>query len=513
MTFFESLLVLLLAAVVLLQVARRLSLPYPAMLAVAGVGLALVPGAPAITLDPETVLALFIAPVLLDAAFDFPLGAARRFWAPLVALAVVAVVVTTTLVAWIGWAFAGLPLAAAIALGAIVSPPDAAAATAVLGAVAIPRSTDAVLRGESLFNDATALLLLNGALAVQSHGAVDWGVGSRLLLAVPGGLLLGYLFAQGVRRINRFVTGTLGGNLLQFIIAFLVWIIAQRLQLSAVLCMVAFAMTLARSSELGQSPRMRVHSYAVWSTVVFVLNVFAFLMMGMQARTIVMQMQAARLDEALEFAGMVVAAVVLARLCIVVCYNRWTAWRYRRRGEPEPATVRQAVFLGWCGMRGLVTLATAFALPASFPQRDLLVLTAFAVVLATLAVQGLTLVPLIRLLRLDQRGALAKELAAARASLAEAALEKLDGYDGPEMESLRYTYMVERPATDEREGDAAFDRRREMGLAAVAAERRRLAELRQKHEVGAETYDLLQEEIDWRELLLLPDGDRRIEAN
>ena len=163
MTFFTSLLLLLLAAIALLQVSRRLSLPYPAMLALAGVVVALIPGTPTIQLDPQLALALFIAPALVDAAFDFPLGAAIRLWAPLLALAVVAVLVSTGVVAVIGVWFAGLPIAAAVALGAIVSPPDAAAATATLRSVSVPRSTDAVLKGESLFNDATALLLFSAS--------------------------------------------------------------------------------------------------------------------------------------------------------------------------------------------------------------------------------------------------------------------------------------------------------------------------------------------------------------
>ncbi|WP_375393087.1 cation:proton antiporter [uncultured Sphingomonas sp.] len=159
MTFFESLLALLLAAVVLLQVARRLSLPYPAMLALAGMAVAFVPGGPTIAIDPRTALALFIAPVLLDAAFDFPLQAAGRLWRPLVVMAVVAVLASTAVVAAIGWGIAGLPIAAAVVLGAIVAPPDAAAATAVLAQTPLPRRTEAVLKGESLFNDATTLLL------------------------------------------------------------------------------------------------------------------------------------------------------------------------------------------------------------------------------------------------------------------------------------------------------------------------------------------------------------------
>lgn len=260
MTVFESLLALLLVAIVLLQASRRLGPPYPAMLAAAGVLLALVPGAPIIAIEPKTALALFIAPALLDAAFDFPIGVARKLWRPLVVLAVGAVLVTTALVAWIGWAYAGLPIAAAVVLGAIVAPPDAAAATAVLTSVSLPHTTVAVLKGESLFNDATALLLFGGALAIQANGGLDAGVGWRLGLAAPGGVLFGMASAFVVRRANRFVAGTLGGNLLQFVTAFLVWILADHLHLSAVLAVVAMAMTAAAGSQGRNSPRMRVHS-------------------------------------------------------------------------------------------------------------------------------------------------------------------------------------------------------------------------------------------------------------
>jgi monovalent cation/hydrogen antiporter len=199
MTFFESLLVLLLCAIVLLQVARRLALPYPAMLAGAGVIVALIPGAPTIPIEPSTYLALFIAPALVDAANDFPPGATRRFLAPLIAFAVVAVILTTGVVAWIAFAFLGLPLAAGVALGAIVAPPDAAAATAVLRNFSIARSTDAVLKGESLFNDATALLLFSGALTLLASGGLRLGVGLRLGFAVPGGVLLGIACAYLVQ--------------------------------------------------------------------------------------------------------------------------------------------------------------------------------------------------------------------------------------------------------------------------------------------------------------------------
>jgi monovalent cation/hydrogen antiporter len=510
-TFFESLLVLLLAAIVFLQISRRLSLPYPAMLATAGVAVALIPGAPTISFEPNTALALFMAPAVVDAAYDFPLGAARRLRRQLIVFAVFAVVVTAMLVAWLGWKFVGLPVAAAVALGAIIAPPDAAAATAVLRAVSIPKSANAVLKGESLFNDATALLLFSAALLVLSHGALTLGVGLRLALAVPGGLLFGFGCALVFQRINRFVKNTLGGNLLQFVIAFLIWIAAEHLRLSAVLATIAFAMTIARTAEVNIGTRMRVQSFAVWSAVVFALNVFAFLLMGLQGRTIIARMDPTHLRESFAFAGAVVLIVVVARLAIVIGFNRLNAWWETSHRRPEPISWREAVLEGWSGMRGFVTLATAVALPASFPQRDLAVLTAFSVVLATLVLQGLTLTPLIRLLKLNQDDALKREVADGRYRMAEAALTVLENQTGPEAANLRDGYLIQRDATNDPCGAHAVKRRRELGLEAVMAQREELERMRTDDTISADTYLLLQEELDWTELTLLCDDERRIE--
>ncbi|WP_105381597.1 cation:proton antiporter [Neorhizobium alkalisoli] len=511
MSFFESLLVLLLVAVVLLQVSRRLSVPYPSMLALAGAAVALVPGMPYISLEPATALALFIAPALLDAAFDFPVGIARRFWLPLLVFAIGGVAVTAAAVAFVGWAVAGLPLAAALVLGAIVAPPDAAAATAVLSSMAIPRTTDTVLRGESLFNDAAALLIFDAALAVQSAGSLNTPVALHLTLAVPGGILLGIAAALLVRRLYGLVSGTLGGNLLQFVQTFLLWIAAARLGLSAVLAIVAFAMMLARSDGTRSSARMRVQSYAVWSAVVFVLNVMAFLLMGMQVRDIVGDMPADHLGEAIRFALLTVVIVIVVRFVICVGFNRIQALYARWHGQPEPATIRQALLAGWCGMRGLVTLATAFALPENFPQRDMVVLTAFAVVLATLVVQGLTLAPIIRLLGLDRRAAGSGELAARRSEIASAGLAPLEGLQEPEAQLLQSKFRLEQQAIADSAGAASLETYRRLALMAIAAQRDELDRLRVNHKVNVDEYNLLLEEIDWRELSVLPEEARRIE--
>jgi CPA1 family monovalent cation:H+ antiporter len=509
MSFFESLIALLFAAILLLQASRRLSIPYPTMLAAAGVVLALIPGTPEIRLNPHMALALFIAPVLVDAAYDFPVGAVWRLWRPLFALAVVAVLLTAGAVTWLGVVVAGLPFYAALALGAAVAPPDAAAATAVLASVAMPRRSVAVLKGESLLNDATALLLFSLALSLEQNGGVDGGIALKLGIAAPGGILFGFVLARLFQPLSHFVSGTLGGNLLEFVTTFGAWILAERLGLSPVLALVAFAMTIARSAGPVRAPRMRVHSFAVWDSVVFLLNVLAFLLMGLQARTIVGAMSPARFEAALGFAGLVIAAVIGVRLGWVLVYNRIAARSRMVRGDFKPASLRHGVLVGWCGMRGLVTLATSFALPSGFPQRDLIVLAAFGVVLATLVVQGLTLVPLVRWLGLDGDDGLAPELSRARAELAGVALAAIGDAEGEAADYWRYGFTLARDAAEGKRGETHKVKRR-LGAAAIDAQRKRLEDLRNRGEVGADAYLVLQEELDFRELSLATEEERHI---
>lgn len=511
MTFFESLLVLLLAAVLLLQFARRAALPYPAMLAIAGVAVAFIPGAPTIRMDPDTALALFIAPVLLDAAYDFPAATAGALWRPLLVMAAGVTLGTAAVVAVIGWWVAGLPVAAALVLGAIVAPPDAAAAVAVLGTVSLPRRTIGVLKGESLFNDAVALLLFTGALTTQIRGGLDGSTGFQMAAAVPGGVLLGIGCGLAMRSISRFVANTLGGNVLQFLNTFLVWVVAAHLHLSAVLAVVACAMTVARWAETAGSPRMRVHSFAVWAAVVFLLNVLAFLLMGLQARLIVEHIPAGQLWQAARFAGLVIVAVTVTRFVLVMLWNRLAARFASLRGPLPPPTPGQGVAVAWSGMRGLVTLATAFALPPGFPQRDLAVLTAFAVVLATLVVQGLTLAPLIRYLRLDRMEDPAAELKQARRALARIGLETVDAAGAGHDLTLRDLYALKCDGSPAPAATGRLGNYRRLGLAVTGAQRQALRRMRDEQQIDIDAYYLLQEEIDWRELTLLPDSERRID--
>jgi CPA1 family monovalent cation:H+ antiporter len=326
-------------------------------------------------------------------------------------------------------------------------------------------------------------------------------------------VLFGFLLARLFRHIVPIVTGTLGGNLLEFITSFGVWVIAERLGLSPVLSLVAFAMTIARTAGITTAPRMRVHSFAVWETVVFLLNVLAFLLMGFQAREIVGGMAPDRLIEATWFALAVIACLIVVRMGGALAYNRVAAHLARRKGEEEPASLRHGVLIGWCGMRGLVTLATAFALPAQFPQRDLIVLTAFAVVLATLVLQGLTLGPLVRLLKLDGEDGLERELADARADMAGVALAALEGKSGAAAEHWRYGLVAERAANSEPADCAGLTEKRKLGRIAMQHQRKRLEQLRSEQKIDADGFLVLQEELDFHEIALSSEDERHIEES
>lgn len=509
MTLFETLVALLAVAVLLLQVTRRLRLPYPGILAAAGVGVAMLPGAPNIPIDPPTALAIFIAPVLVDAAYDFPLGTAKRMLLPLFVYAVVAVLITTGVVVTISVYTVGLPIAVALTLGAIVAPPDAAAATAVLSGLPISRRVDMLLKGESLFNDATALLLFSAALTIQARGGIDTETALRVGFAAPGGILFGIAFGYFISWLRPFADNTVGGTLLQFVYAFGTWLIAEHLHLSAVLATVASAMTIATLATVRDSPRMRVHSFAVWTTVVFLLNVVAFLLMGLQARSIVETMSSDELQRALAFATTVVFAVMITRLGVAFLWHFIVTHRYQRGAALAPFRHSETMLVGWSGMRGLVTLATAFALPSGFPERDLVVLTAFAVVLGTLVIQGATLAPMIHFLKLGRQDEVHEEVVLARQEMARAASDRLSMEKGPDVVAFRCAFTQ----TSQIEGDTptlTAARRRDLWMAATIAEREKLEELRGADRIGPTQYMELQEDLDWQQLAAGTEEDKRI---
>src|SRR5262245_16130792 len=248
MHVFEVVIVLLLGGALLALLARRLGTPYPALVALAGAVLALVPGTPTLVLDPQLALALFVAPVLLDAAFDSSLRDLRANWRPIASLALGAVLLTIVAVAVVVRALVpAMPWAAAIALGAIVAPPDAAAATAVLKHLRLPNRLLVILEGESLFNDATALLIYRLAVGAAVGGAtVGWNVIPTLLVVTLGSVALGSILSRVLLLIATRVDDVAISVIVQFTSAFAVWLLAENLHLSGILTMVVFAIAAAR---------------------------------------------------------------------------------------------------------------------------------------------------------------------------------------------------------------------------------------------------------------------------
>jgi monovalent cation/hydrogen antiporter len=508
---FEWIIGLLLGAVGLSALARRVNVPYPILLAVGGALLPFVPFGPSWGLEPELALALFVAPVLMDAAYDTSLRDLRNNWLPVTALVFAAVGVTTALVAVLAHTLRpDMPWSAAIALGAIVAPPDAAAATAILRQVNLPHRILKILEGESLLNDASALLIYRVAVGAAAVEHFRWSAfAPSILLALVGSLVVGYLLARVWMEMTRRVSEAPSAIIMQFGGTFIVWILAERIGLSGILTVVAFAITIARTAPARTPARLRVPAYAVWDTAVFMLNVLAFMLIGMQLRPIWERLDAFVRFEYCIFAALVVAAVIFARIAWVMLYGvvfrALVAWELVRppRTMPVP-TVQSGIVVSWCGMRGIVTLAAAFALPESFPSRDIILFSAFAVVLGTLVVQGLTLRPLILRLGLkDAEDPVAAEAARGRAVAYRAALEEVDGDPSEEAEILRLEYraMLMQVENEPSGGVASSDlpadplRRR-----AIAAAREAILRLRDAEDIGDDAFHLLEEELDRAEL-------------
>jgi len=506
MTGFESLLGVLLVAVVLAALARRMGAPYPAFLALGGAVLAFVPGAPKFTIDPAVALALFVAPVLLDAAYDSSPRDLKDYWVPVASLAVVSVALTTFAVAYVARMLVpGMPWAAAVTLGAIVSPPDAAAAMAVLKQLRPPHRILTILSGESLLNDASALLIYRLAVGAVAMQAFTLGsLGPTLLLVVVGSIVVGPVLGWLMLRVTNAVEDVPTAIILQFISTFGVWIIADRLGLSSVLTMFCFAVFVARRAPVRTPARVRLPSYAVWDTAVFLLNVLAFVFIGLQVRPILAALDPDVRMQYLRFAGLVLLTVITARICwvllhngVVLTKNRLFGHRPKRPGQPPP-TFAGGLIISWAGMRGIITLAAALALPDGFPFRDLIVLTAFAVVFGTLVLQGLTLKPLIRVLRLEDDDPVGREVEAARERALEAALSTLENDRSPAAEAVRLelsAHLGAHAASGEEVGEAHASHEDVHRLALQAARRTVLA-MRDRDEIGDDAFHRLEEELD-----------------
>ena len=509
MEVFEVVIALLLGGAALAALARRIGAPYPALVALAGAALALIPGVPTIVLDPELALALFIAPVLSDAAFDSSPRDLRANWRPIAGLALGAVALTIVVVAFVARLLVpDLPWAAAVALGAIVAPPDAAAATTVLKALRPPNRLLVILEGESLFNDASALLVYRLAVGATVAGAISgWSVLPMLLVVTAGSVALALVLAPVMLFVSARIHDVATAVVVQFCTAFFVWILAEQAHLSGIITIVVFAMVAARRVPEIMPARMRIPAWAVWEFAVFALNVLAFILVGFQLKSIASRVTGETAVRYAIIATTLTVAVILARIAWVTAAAAVSRWRCRPRADGTPGprdtvalTPRAAAIVGWCGMRGTVTLAAALALPRDFPYRDLILTTAFGVTLGTLVVQGLTLRPLMLRLGLEDDGTVEREIRLARVETLRSAVDAASTFAGGDSVSLvqqRYALSLRRAENGvdrEMDDDAAVVR------AASEAQRRRLVALRNDGTIGDTAFHAVEEELDWTEL-------------
>jgi CPA1 family monovalent cation:H+ antiporter len=459
-------------------------------------------------LPPELALALFVAPVLLDAAYDASFRDLKDNWLPVAGLVVFAVGFTTAAVAVVvHWLVPAVPWGAAVALGAIVAPPDAVAATAVLRPLRPPHRILIVLEGESLLNDASALLIFRLAVgAVATDGFALDQVAPAFLLSVAGSVLagpaLGWITLHVMDRVEHVPTSII----LQFVCTFGVWILAERIGLSPVLTMVCYAIALARTAPKRLPARSRIPTNAVWQTAVFALNILAFIFIGLQIRPVLESTAPVDHEQYFVVAAAVLLTVIAVRPAWHMSFNAIVRWRQRRAGfhPPRPMlrpSVGSGLVISWAGMRGIVTLAAAMALPATFPYRDLITLTASAVVLGTLVVQGLTLKPLLRALDLHDGDPVGREFETARERAYRAGLDSVAHDDSPAARAVRHklsTHMkYERRGVDPDDGMVAHS---QLHRRAILAARQAALSMRDRGEIGDDAFHQIEEELDWLEM-------------
>jgi len=403
---FELILLLLAVIIGLELLARRLRLPPAAAFILGGVGLALIPGTPDVQPNPDLVLVLFLPPLLLASAYFTVWRDFRANLHVILELAVGAVTFTTLIVGVVAhWVEPGLPWAACFALGAIVSPPDAVAAKAVLQHVRLPPRVVVLLEGESLVNDASGLVLFRFAVAAALTGTFDAGQAAVSFGVVAiGGVVAGAVLGVAVSLLLKWLPDPLLNILVSFLAGWTSYIGGDALGVSGVLSTVACGLVIGWRQHEVLSAVARLHARAVWELAVFVLEALVFILIGLSLRGVLQRLGGdwGGFEAVAPAAGAIVAAVVLSRFAWIfpAVYMLGTLFPGWRRRHPFPP-VAVPIVMSWAGMRGVVSLAAALSLPESFPGRDFILATTFAVILVTVLLQGATLAPLIRLLRLS----------------------------------------------------------------------------------------------------------------
>jgi Na+/H+ antiporter len=518
----------------LATLADRIGVPYPILLVLGGLVLGFVPGLPRVELEPEVVFLLFLPPLLYVSALFTSWRDFRANLRPISLLAVGLVLMTTCVVAAVAhWAI-GLPWAAAFVLGAIVSPTDAIAATAVAQRLGVPRRIVTILEGESLVNDATGIVAYRIAAAAVTTGAFSlWEAGLQFVLGAVGGISVGLAVGWAILWARRHVSEDPSvQNTISLLTPFAAYLLAEELptyvwrqlqfpgelHFSGVLAVVATGLYLGRRAPDVISPETRLQGYAFWELVTFLLNGLIFGLIGLHLGRIVEGLSEYSVTTLVLYAVLISLTVILVRIAWVFPATYVPRWVSRRLRERDPSPLpREVSIIAWTGMRGVISLAAALALPLTtndgtpFPGRDIILFLTFCVILATLVAQGLSLPALIRALGLHDDGSTEQEETMGRIEVAEAALNRIDELAEEDWvredtaERMRGLYNYRRSRFASRfDGDedgledrsAAYQRLlREL----LRAQRRTLIRLRNEGKISDEVMHRIERELDLEE--------------
>lgn len=525
MSTWPVLVLLLGIALVLAWGARRARIPIPVALVVGGLGLAFVPGLPVMQIDPHLILVLVLPPLLFRAAVFTPWREFRANIRPISLLAIGLVVATTGVVAVAAEALIpGLGWGAAFVLGAIISPPDAVASTAIFSRLRLTRRVVTIVEGESLVNDATGLVVYKFAVAAVVTGSFSFG-GATLdfLVIAAGGIAMGVALGYLSILVNRRIDDPLIEIALSILFSYAVYLTAEFVHVSGVLAVVAAGLVRGWHAPEVFKAQTRIQAAAVWETLDFLLNSFVFILIGLALKQVFVGLAGYLWWELLLYGLAISAVAILVRIAWVfpgAYLPRLLSGRVRAR--EAPLGWRNVSIVAWCGMRGIVSLAAALALPYAtdaeeqFPARDLVIFLTFVAILVTLVFQGLTLAPLIRWLGVGEPAQLDEEEHLARLKIAYAAIEEIDRRAAAEslrpevIEPVRGEYAA-RLKQERLVGLTAGgldETARVLRLAAVTAERRRLLKLHRERQIGDEVLRRIQHELDIEELRLEPDDER-----
>ncbi len=510
---------LLLAVAGLAVLARVVGVPYPITLVAGGAVIGFLPGVPTVSLDPDVVLLIFLPPLLYGAAFFTSVRELRRDARSIATLAIPLVFATMTAVAIVVHEVVGLEWSQAFVLGAIVSPTDAVAPAEIMRRVGAPRRLLAIIEGESLTNDWTALVLYRVAVAAVVSGSFTlWEAGLEFIASGIGGLAVGLAAGWLVRQVRSRLDDPPIEITISILSGYVGYLPAEALGFSGVVAAVTTGLYMAWYTPQLTTPVLRLQTLAVWEILTFLLNALLFLLVGLQLPGIVDSLQARAAGE-LALWGALVSAVVIGVRMAWVLILPLVLRRVDRRESQRPRRIpwEDRLVLGWAGIRGSVSLAAALAIPLRtdsgdpFPERDLIIFLAFMVILVTLIGQGLTLGPVVHALDVEDDGTEGQEDTLARRRVAEAALERLDELGEPDWISPEsvgrarqlYDYRERRFGALEDGADENFEDRadawRRLMYELFDAQRQALLELRNQGEISDDVRRNVERDIDLEE--------------